>query len=68
MCLVLASVQAWEGNRVTWRDEARTCLNQALTSRSLSWKNMDVTETVIRRLAARGGLQKGVNPIEPPPC
>ncbi len=28
---------------------------------------MDVTKTVIRRLAARGGLQKGVNPIDPPP-
>ncbi len=25
-----------------------------------------MTKTVIHRLAARGGLQKGVNPIDPP--
>ncbi len=29
--------------------------------------NTDVTKTVIHRLATRGGLQKGVSPIDPPP-
>ncbi len=29
--------------------------------------NTDVTKTVIHRLDARGVLQKGVNPINPPP-
>ncbi len=29
--------------------------------------NTDVTKTAIHRLATGGGLQKGVNPIDPPP-
>ncbi len=28
--------------------------------------NTDVTKTAVHRLATRGGLKKGVDPIEPP--
>ncbi len=42
-------------------------LNQAATSRSLSLEtNMEVIKTAIHRLAARGWLKKGVNPVDSP--
>ncbi len=39
------------------------CLYQAATSRSSRETITEVTKTAIHRLAARGWLQKGINPM-----